>query len=115
MSEPADVRVEPLGAVLTPATDESVFHCAVRTGYRWPTVCGGEGSCRSCFMVVTDGEELLEPAGPWEQEGIKAIVAPPGTAGALRLACLAKLRPDAVGQVVVNKRAVRYTKAAEES
>ena len=114
MTESADVRVEPLGAVLTPAADESVFHCALRVGYRWPSVCGGEGSCRSCFMVVTEGEDLLEPVGPWEQEGINAIVAPPGPSGVVRLACQARLRAEAVGQVVVNKRAVRKMKAVEE-
>ncbi len=105
--EGVDVKVEPVGAVFTPRDDESVFHCALRTGYRWPTVCGGQGSCRACVMVVTDGEDLLEPVEPWEQEGINAIGARPGTAGAVRLACQARVRAGAVGRVVVAKRGVR--------
>jgi ferredoxin len=107
-----DVKVEPLGATLVPDDDESIFHCALRVGYRWPSVCGGVGSCRSCFMVVTDGEELLEPVGPWEEEGLNAIGARPGTSGVVRLACQARVRAGAVGHVVVDKRGVRPAKPA---
>lgn len=100
------MRVEPVGIVLVPDEGESVFHCAEREGFRWPTVCGGTGSCRACFMTVEAGGDLLEMPDSWEQEGLATLVVPPG-AGAPRLACQSKFRAGVRGQAVVRKRGVR--------
>lgn len=99
----ATVRVEPSGIQFAVAAGETIMGAAVRQGYRWPTVCGGEGQCRACFVVVLDGLANLEPVGRLEREGIRILVESGEDPAVVRLACQAK----PVGDVTVQKHGVR--------
>ena len=87
------VTVLPLGAVIEVDDGESVFHAAVDAGYRWPTVCGGEGSCRTCYMRILDGADSFEAPDDWEQEGLEDLAF--SGVGGMRLACQARVHGDA--------------------
>lgn len=99
----ATVRVEPSGIQFAVAAGETIMGAAVRQGYRWPTVCGGEGQCRACFVIVLDGMTNLEAVGRLEREGIRILVESGEDAAVVRLACQAK----PVGDVTVQKHGVR--------
>ena len=95
------VAVLPSGVELDVGDGEDVFAAAVRLGYRWPTVCGGKGTCRTCFVEVDEGAENCSPMGPLEREGIQALRRP--VDGRTRLAC----RLRVAGPVTVTRRGVR--------
>jgi 2Fe-2S ferredoxin len=103
------VLVQPAGLRLAPEPGETVFAAAVRVGYRWPTVCGGLGTCRTCVMVVESGRENCAPIGDLEAEGLDALKEPRD--GVHRLACQTRVS----GDVVVTKRGVRPLRAAAAS
>lgn len=96
---PADVRLDP-------EPGETVFLAAARQGYRWPTICGGNGTCRTCVMVVEAGAENCSPIGDLEAEGLDALKE--AKDGMHRLACQTRV----VGDVVVTKRGVKPMEAA---
>ena len=81
---------------------ETLMAAAVRQGYRWPTVCGGQGTCRTCFVRVEAGAEHCSPISPFEKEGIDALREPAD--GVTRLACQVGIAGDGVR---VFKRGVR--------
>lgn len=91
---------------------ETVFEAAQRSGYYWPTVCGGRADCTRCMMIVLEGAEHLSPMTEFERE---ALVRQGGGDGAVRpnerLACCTKL----TGPVVVHRRSVRLRGKAEMS
>jgi ferredoxin len=97
------VLVRPAEVRLDPEPDETVFGAAARAGYRWPTVCGGLGTCRTCLMVVDEGRENCSPIEDLEAEALDALKEPRD--GAHRLAC----RTRVTGDVVVTKRGVKRT------
>lgn len=76
---------------------------AARAGYHWPTVCGGNGTCRTCFFRVRSGAEHLSEVGRWEAEGLRELGLAGTPGGEVRLACQAR----ATGEVVVYKPGVR--------
>jgi ferredoxin len=95
------VTVQPNGVRLDPEPGETVFLAAARQGYRWPTVCGGLGTCRTCLMVVDEGRENCSPIGDLEAEGLDALKEPKD--GVRRLACQTRVS----GDVLVTKRGVK--------
>lgn len=97
------VTVHPSGIRLSPAPGETVFAAAARQGYRWPTVCGGMGTCRTCVMEVDSGRENCAPIGDLEAEGLDALKE--AKDGGHRLAC----QTTVTGDVVVTKRGVKPT------
>ena len=106
MSEasPSQVRVLPSGIVMAVAPGESLLAAAQRQGLTWPTLCGGEASCRTCYVVVEAGAEHLPPPSDLEQRGIDDIARIVRT-GIVRLACQAV--PS--GDLTVTRRGVRRT------
>ena len=93
----ARVTVLPLGAEIDVQDGGTVFHAAVELGYRWPTVCSGMGSCRTCYMRVLEGGEHFDEPDDWELEGLSEIADRTAGAGSqVRLACQAVVRGDAV-------------------
>jgi len=100
------VRVEPSGIELDVAPGETVMAAAVRSGYRWPTVCGGLAECGTCVLaVVTAPATGLPSPGPVEAGRLATVPERRLAAdGEWRLAC--QLRVDAPG-LVVRKRGVR--------
>lgn len=87
------VTVMPLGVAIEVEDGESVFHAAVDAGYKWPTVCGGEGSCRTCYMRVLEGADNFEEPDDWEREGLDDLAF--SAEDGLRLACQARVHGDA--------------------
>jgi 2Fe-2S ferredoxin len=95
------VLVRPAEIELAVEGGETLFQAAERAGYRWPTICGGQGTCRTCFVRVHEGAEHCSEIDPLEAEGIGALRQP--LDGTVRLAC--RLRVS--GPVTVTKRGVR--------
>jgi 2Fe-2S ferredoxin len=95
------VAVRPAGLEMEVLDGEDLFSAAHRLGYRWPTVCGGHGTCRTCFVQVDEGADNCSPVGPLEREGIEALRRP--VDGRTRLACQLRV----VGPVTVTRRGVR--------
>jgi ferredoxin, 2Fe-2S len=96
---PTDIRLEPLPG-------ETVLAAAEHAGLRWPTVCGGHGTCRTCGMTVEDGRGNCSPISDWEAEGLTALKQP--LDGTYRLAC----QTTVSGDVVVRKGGVKRARAA---
>jgi adenylate cyclase len=104
----ATVHVRPSGIEFAVEADESIFEAAERAGYRWPTVCGGVGSCTTCFAIVTDGVENSSEISPFEREGLGRIDVPASEPGQLRLACQLRIS----GDVTVLRSGVRPRRPA---
>jgi ferredoxin, 2Fe-2S len=99
----ATITVEPLGVVLRAAPGETVMAAAQRCGYRWPTICGGDGSCTICWVDVIAGADALGPLTEHEQRWLRASPVRRLARGDPRLACQAVV----TGSVVVKKKGVR--------
>jgi ferredoxin len=98
----ATVRVEPAGLTFEVQAGEAVMTAAVRAGYRWPNICGGLASCRTCFVAVLDGHDHLSAIDPIEQAGLDSIRRTRPEGELTRLACQLRLTGDAT----VRKRGV---------
>ena len=98
------MTVEPSGVVFGVAAGETIFAAAARHGYRWPTVCGGLGTCRTCTLTIVEGADSFSPVSEWEAEGLEEINATwRGEAEPRRMACQARI----TGDVRVRKPGVR--------
>jgi ferredoxin len=100
-NEQHKITMEPAGVVIGVGPDEPVLTAAFREGYRWPSVCGGEAMCGTCFLKVEEGAEHTSPIGDAEAFRLKFI----GRAKdpTIRLACQLRLS----GDVKAFKRGVR--------
>jgi ferredoxin len=97
----AAVRVLPVDAVVEVAAGESLMAAARRQGWFWPTVCGGDCECGTCWVVVEDGAEHCSVMEAAERETLaKGMKANEPRA---RLACQTRVS----GPVVVTRRSVR--------
>lgn len=96
---PGDLSVEV-------AEGETLMAAAERAGLRWPTVCGGDGTCQTCFIEAREGDISVPPPAGIEVGGLAVLAErmafPDGT---VRLAC--QFRPSA--DATVWKRGVRRT------
>jgi 2Fe-2S ferredoxin len=92
------------------APGESLLAAALRQGLTWPTLCGGEASCRTCYIVVEEGAEHLPPPAELEQRGIDDL-ARVVRSGEVRLACQAV----PFGDLTVTRRGVRRTDVVTET
>ncbi len=82
---------------------ETVMGAAQRNGYRWPTLCRGDGTCSICWVEVTTGADHLSEMAPRERETLE-LLSPILRAGkTVRLACQARVR----GDVTVRKAGVK--------
>ncbi|KAB2340379.1 2Fe-2S iron-sulfur cluster-binding protein [Actinomadura rudentiformis] len=103
------VVVQPAGVEIVVEDGESLMRAAERLGYRWPTICGGQGTCRTCFVQVDEGLAHCSGIGGLEREGIAALRRP--VDGRTRLAC--QLRVTG-GPVTVTRRGVRRRTEGEQ-
>jgi len=96
-----DVRVLPADAVVEVAAGESLMAAAQRQGWFWPTVCGGNCDCGTCWVVVEDGAGHAPAMEANERatlaKGMKA------NEPRVRLACQLKVS----GPMVVTRRSVK--------
>jgi adenylate cyclase len=100
------IRVLPGDLTVEVADGETLMGAAERAGLRWPTICGGDGTCQTCFIEARQGDIAAPPPGPVEIEGLRVLAErmefAPGT---VRLAC--QFRPSA--DATVHKRGVRHS------
>jgi 2Fe-2S ferredoxin len=95
-----NVRVDPVGIVISLDPPESLIEAAWRLGYYWPTRCYGQAECTACILEITQGEQHASPIGVEEA----ATLATTGSRGRqVRLAC----RTTFDGDAAVYKRGVR--------
>lgn len=97
------VRIEPLGVDVVVRAGQTVMEAARAAGFRWPTVCRGQGDCLVCRMEILDGPAEDPPLTGREQEALETgrlgrFGGPP-----VRLAC--QLCP--VSDMTVRKAGVR--------
>jgi 2Fe-2S ferredoxin len=101
------VRLEPLGVDIPISNGVSLMRAAQDLGLAWPTVCGGDAECGTCFVTMGPADAArLPPASPHEEQALRLIPPRPSQADddVVRLAC--QLRPTA--NIVVRKRGVRW-------
>ncbi|MEU8900299.1 2Fe-2S iron-sulfur cluster-binding protein [Nocardia sp. NPDC048505] len=98
------VTVRPSGVRFLAAPGQPIMAAGLAAGYRWPTICGGKGDCRVCFVEVLEHPERLSEPKPAERRAITELTATLGRdPRPVRLACQAAV----LGDVVVHKRGVR--------
>ena len=89
------VEVEPSRVAFDINADETIIQAAWRNGYTWPTICGGEGTCKTCVFHILEGEENLSPIEPWEDTGLRSLAESlPNQGQGFRLACQARVIAD---------------------
>lgn len=103
MGEQPTITVVPAGIELAARAGETVMGAATRLGYRWPTLCNGDGTCTVCWVEVTEGAGALGPLTDHERSWLQGFPAQRLCAGPARLACQAAVH----GPVVVRKKGVR--------
>ena len=97
------MHVEPVGIDIALGEGESVMAAAIRTGLKWPNLCGGKGECGVCRLVVVKGSLKGCPLTSLERaRQERSRLADSGELGA-RLACQLVPRCD----LVVRKAGVR--------
>lgn len=100
----ARITVRPSGSVFEAGPEEPIMTAAVRSGFRWPTVCGGKATCRTCVFTVNEGAEHLSEPNKLEAEAMTLLRKRRDQAGDLvRLACQART----TGDLTVTKPGVR--------
>jgi ferredoxin, 2Fe-2S len=98
------VVVEPAGITIEVNSGESVMDAAQRAGYRWPTVCGGTGECKTCVFEIVSGEDALVAPTSSEQDALdKTFRLATRRGQRLRLACQSRV---AGAGLVIRKRGV---------
>ncbi|WP_407662464.1 2Fe-2S iron-sulfur cluster-binding protein [Mycolicibacterium palauense] len=97
------VVIEPVGLVLEVAADETVMGAAERRGYRWPTLCHGEGTCSVCWAEVLSGGQNLSAMRDKERNTLELLSPHLRARRQVRLACQARVH----GDVAVRKPGVR--------
>ena len=102
------IQVEPSGVCFEAQEGETIMAAAIRCGFTWPTICGGQGTCKTCVCLTLDGEEHLSAVGAWERQGLESIADTlPNGGDGWRLACQAELKDGAVGDIKLRKGGVR--------
>jgi ferredoxin len=95
------VTVVPVGVVVDVTEPEPLMAAAQRQGLWWPTVCGGDAECGSCWVIVEEGAEHCGPMG--ERERARLALGMKANEPRARLACQLRV----LGPVTVNRRSVR--------
>ncbi|MGV0741337.1 2Fe-2S iron-sulfur cluster-binding protein [Mycolicibacterium sp. XJ870] len=106
------MTVKPSGIEFDAVDGQTLMAAGQAAGYRWPTICGGQGECLVCHVEVLDHPGNLTEPDQAEAEAIRNLSGDHGGRGQhVRLACQAGVR----GDIVVLKRGVRARRAGEES
>lgn len=69
---------------------------AERSGYHWPTLCHGDGTCSICWVEVTTGGEHLSAATDAELATLNLLSPRLRQSREVRLACQLRVTGDAV-------------------
>lgn len=83
------VHVDPGGAeIRVPGVSPILFE-AQAAGYSWPTICGGRGTCRTCFLRIRHHPDRLSTIDPVEAQSLTLLGLTPQPGEQIRLACQA--------------------------
>lgn len=63
---PADIDVEVFAG-------ETLLEAARRVGIRWPSLCGGQCVCTTCYVKIAEGIEAASPQGRAERERLDSV------------------------------------------
>ena len=80
-------RFQPLGRRIVTRPGATLLDQADEAGVSLESICGGAGKCGKCKVRVTDGIDLLSPAGAMERKALT----PGEVDSGFRLACQAKV------------------------
>lgn len=98
---PGLVRIDPAGLVVELlAEDTSLMAAALRSGLRWPSICGGNAECGACLLRIDAADSPQHAPGAAEAARLRTI---PRLTPEHRLAC--QFRPT--GRVTVVRTGVR--------
>jgi ferredoxin len=67
------VCVEPQGIELVARHGETVIAAAERLGWRWPTICHGDGECSVCWVKVIGGSAHISPMSEDERATLELL------------------------------------------
>lgn len=88
------VAVEPNGIEIEVREGETIMAAAERSGYRWPTLCRGDGTCSICWVEVKTGADRLSTMDDRERDTLELVSAHIRANHAIRLACQARVSGD---------------------
>ncbi len=97
------VTVEPRDIEFEVDDGEAIMAAAQRNGYRWPTLCRGDGTCTICWAEVKVGAEQLSTIELLEQGTLELLSPVLRATRTVRLACQARVH----GDVTLRKTGVR--------
>jgi ferredoxin len=101
------VRVLPVDVTFEATAGESVMAAAQRQGLWWPTVCGGDAQCGTCWLVVNEGTEHCSAIK--KEERARLALGMKANEPRARLACQLRV----TGPVTVSRRSVRPAQAQQ--
>ncbi len=55
------ITVEPAALAFEVAPDEDILAAALKAGIRWPTVCKGVGTCKTCYFIIKSDLASFSP------------------------------------------------------
>jgi ferredoxin, 2Fe-2S len=88
------VTVAPRDIELEVNDGETIMGAAIRAGYRWPSLCGGAGTCSICWAEVLAGGEQLSGTTTLESTTLELVPALVRRTRTVRLACQARVHGD---------------------
>ncbi|MFB6353706.1 MAG: ASKHA domain-containing protein [Halobacteriales archaeon] len=96
MTDETSVRFQPSERAVSAAPGTTLLEAARDAGLRIESLCGGEGLCGTCKVVVEAGADYLTPPSPADEE----LFAEDQLAEGYRLSCRAAVdRPD--GEIAI--------------
>jgi 2Fe-2S ferredoxin len=101
----ATVKVLPSGAEFEATPGETLMGAAQARGLYWPTTCGGQGICTTCYSEITEDPGVLGEMSRYERKTLVAERGEGSLKRSARLACQATIMGD--GTLVVTKQGVR--------
>ena len=81
------VYVEPANSTLLVAPGENILEAALRAGWKWPTICHGDGTCTACWIEILEGEDNVGSIDETEARGLESLRMKRLLKGPARLAC----------------------------
>ncbi len=91
------VRVLPGDVTVEVAEGETLMFAALRAGFRWPSVCGGEAVCTTCFVLIRKGLDAVVGPDDSEEDALELVrLRFSQDPESVRLACQLKVTGDGV-------------------
>ena len=102
------VFVEPANESFPVERGCDLLTAAFQAGWKWPSVCYGEGQCAACWVEVLSGADRINAVTNAEAEGLRNLRGERHAGRCIRLAC--QLTP--FGDIRVRKKGAAPPAAA---